>query len=209
LKLFSALYAFYQSLFSRDCDHPYIQPGKKAQAPFCPDCGYKVACAWMQVKCRDCDSRLLPRKLLDGKIKPMMKHCAHCGSKDFKLVQVEAITSHELYLSVAVKTIDYTEERKSFISGGANKSMSQTMSNKIPPVQNPFESKSSPFDVVDGQVLRTRYYSQSTQSAWDEAPFFWGNPSQAQKPYTQKSNPFALPEKSTYPGARSEFRVFK
>jgi hypothetical protein len=87
--------------------------------------------------------------------------------------------------------------------------MSQTMSNKIPPVQNPFESKSSPFDVVDGQVLRTRYYSQSTQSAWDEAPFFWGNPSQAQKPYTQKSNPFALPEKSTYPGARSEFRVFK
>jgi ribosomal protein S27AE len=164
LDFFRACYAFYQSLFSRECEHANVVLNKRGPS-FCPDCGYKILHMWVMVKCQSCDAKRLPRRMPDGKVRPMERFCSRCGEKAFRVVKRDKIDAFELHFGLSVKEIDYTEERR-------------TPGTKHQPAANngfnPFKAN-QPFDIVEGQVLRKRYFSQNTASAWEEAPFLWGD----------------------------------
>lgn len=142
MRLLKALYAFTETLFTRECDHPKIN--NLQNNAFCPDCGYKIKVLWTILRCRTCASKRLPRKTPDGKVKPMFRYCQHCGSTDYQLIQKQKIHVHELTYAVAIKEKDYATEDKS--SAGEFET--------TPNMHNPFKKHGHSFDVVEGEVLR-------------------------------------------------------
>ena len=157
MELYRALYAFYHQLVSRECDHSRVQLGQNHA--FCPDCGYKITLQWTLLKCRQCDSKRVPKKTPDGRIVPLHKYCRHCGSSDSRLVKRERIDAYDLLYAISTKEIDYSEERKPAW--------------ERPVTAQPSARAPQSLDIVEGQVIRKRYVSQNTASAWEEAPFNW------------------------------------
>lgn len=180
MDLYRALYTFYKSLVEQDCEHQRVHFGQSA--PFCPDCGYKIKLLWVMVKCRHCDSKRIPRRMPDGKITPLHKYCRHCGASAFRLVKRESIDAYELLYGLSIKEIDYSEERR----------QPQFTPRPGPQPKATPQAQQSPFDVVDGQVIRKRYFTQSKSSVWEEPPFPFQEgrstkPSTQLKPYRQQS----------------------
>ena len=133
------------------------------ETSFCPDCGYKIKLLWGMAKCRDCGSKQVPQKKVDGHIAPLNKYCRHCGSSAYYLLKKEKIDAYELVYAISLKEIDYSEERQA---------------PQAPPKVPIFGAqskapRSSKLDIVEGEVIRKRYVSQNTSSAWHEAPFSW------------------------------------
>ncbi len=155
--LSKAVLAFYHHLVHEPCDH--ARAGLSKGKAFCPDCGYRVKLLWMQVKCRQCDSRRIPRKMFDGAIEPLHKYCRHCGSSEVRLVKKLKIDAHEVNYSVAVKETDYSEEPRPQAPGSFHpdpdfypqfKGVNTRSRN-----QRPYSGPS--LDIVEGEVIRKRY----------------------------------------------------
>jgi DNA-directed RNA polymerase subunit RPC12/RpoP len=161
LDLYKALYAFYKTLVDKDCEHTRVHMGQNAC--FCPDCGYKVLMKWSFVRCRDCDAKRIPRRLPDGKIAPLHKYCRHCGSSSYRLVKRDFIEAFELLYGLLVKEIDYTEERRPV-------EPVHTKGEQDPLPLNKEAIGKTAFDVVDGQVIRKRYFTKTPSSAWGTPP---------------------------------------
>ncbi len=138
MRLFKALYAFYQELVGQPCEHPRVQVGQSGN--YCPDCGYKIQMLWAILRCRTCGSKRLPKKHLDGKITPLERYCKHCGATDYQLIQRKKLHVHELTYAVALKEVDYLSE--------------EDTTPIRPAAPNPFRHVGVSFDVVDGEVLR-------------------------------------------------------
>ncbi len=151
-----AFYAFYNELVQQDCTHSRVSLGKRSC--FCPDCGYKVKLLWAQVKCRGCNSRRVPKKGFDGSVNPLHKYCRYCGAGDVRLVKKEKIEGHELVYSVALKEVDYTEEKKSektVTSKKTSKKAAETQPDFVRMYKTRFNPR--PSDVHEGEVIRKRF----------------------------------------------------
>ncbi|MBX2860628.1 MAG: DUF2321 domain-containing protein [Vampirovibrio sp.] len=110
MKFYRAFYAFYQSLLDNQCHHPQYRPSR--QDGHCPDCGYKVHTVWTIIRCQTCGSKRIPKKCMDGQIRPVHKHCSHCGSVEFHLSKKTKIDAYELVYAISSKEIDYSEPRR-------------------------------------------------------------------------------------------------
>ncbi len=152
LSISKAFYAFYNELIQQDCAHLRVNISKSAC--FCPDCGYKVKLLWAQVKCRGCNSRRVPKKSFDGSVSPLHKYCRYCGAGDVRLVKKNKIESHELAYSVALKEVDYTEEKRNDKKISAHTG-SSTASDFIRMFNTRFTSQ--PTDIHEGEVIRKRF----------------------------------------------------
>lgn len=147
MQFLKALYAFYQTLLSHECEHTRVTstPGQPAKAGYCPDCGYKVAMVWTLCRCRTCGSKRHPKKQIDGRVSTLYKFCQHCGESDFQIIKKEKINIHEMPYALLTKEIDYAEERIPSPKRAAN----------------PFELPR--LDIVEGEVVRKREFIGSTQ----------------------------------------------
>lgn len=144
---------------------------------------------WVFVKCRQCDAKRTPRRMPDGKIQPFDRHCRQCGTSAFRLVKRQAIDAYELQYCLSVKEVDYREERKPFQKPAVNPAAANAK--QTPPSYRPFQQTRAPFspafDVVEGEVVRKRYYSQNNgSSVWEELPFPWSAEKQTSE--TPKNN---------------------
>lgn len=145
MQLIKALYAFYQTLLARECEHKQVKanPGHASRG-YCPDCGYKVILLWTLCRCRTCGSKRHPKQSLDGRIAPLYKYCQHCGQSDFQIIKRDKINVHEMPYAILTREIDYSEER-----------LTQPKR-----AHNPFEVKKKGLNIVEGEVLRTEYVPQ-------------------------------------------------
>lgn len=151
MQLIKALAAFYQTLFSRDCEHKQIQPtsGKGCGSAFCPDCGYKIQVMWTLCRCRTCGSKRYPKLGADGRISTLYKYCQHCGQADYQIIKKDKINVHEMSYALLTREIDYAEERLF----------------KPKTTTNPFEGVKG-LDIVEGEVLRSEQTYYTRGKAW-------------------------------------------
>ncbi len=157
LSISKAFYAFYNELVQQDCAHTRVNLGKRSC--FCPDCGYKVKLLWAQVKCRGCNSRRVPKKSFDGSVEALHKYCRYCGASDVRLVKKEKIEGHELVYSVALKEVDYAEEKPADKKAGSKKKQSKKAPDTQPDFIRLYNTRFNPrpTDVHEGEVIRKRF----------------------------------------------------
>jgi Zn finger protein HypA/HybF involved in hydrogenase expression len=169
-RLKRALLAFCKSLVSEPCHHPKVI--STAQASYCPDCGDRIRLVWALVYCKDCGIRRIPRIGLDNDVAPLHRYCKECGSVGFRVVKKPEILAHEIPYSISIKEIDYTEPE---IAAGASAEATpsvkgfRTYTNPAA-ASSPFMTRPKPAygqssqrvepasNVVDGEVVRTRYF---------------------------------------------------
>jgi hypothetical protein len=90
------------------CDHKLVMQN----GAFCPDCGHKILMEWAFVRCASCNVKRPPQRQLGvhnykaEAIKPLQKHCKHCGSAEFNVVKKPAIDAFELLFALPLKVID-------------------------------------------------------------------------------------------------------
>jgi NMD protein affecting ribosome stability and mRNA decay len=146
MQLCKALYAFWRTLFARECEHKRVAPipGQPARSAYCPDCGYKIAIMWTLCRCRTCGSKRHPKQNIDGHVSTLYRYCQHCGEANYQIVKKDRINVHEMPYAVLCKEIDYAEERL----GNPKRA------------PNPFEAyRGGP--IVEGEVLRKEEFSSS------------------------------------------------
>jgi hypothetical protein len=142
VRLFRALYAFYRTLFSSNCEHKSVS-GSSKKGNFCPDCGYRIKLLWNLCRCKTCGARRTLSRALDGWISPKERHCSHCGDSAYQLVQKEQIHGYELPYATLTREIDYLDQ-----CINANFQKNQLKDARF---QSPF--KSQYFDIVEGVLI--------------------------------------------------------
>lgn len=154
MKLFKAMYAFWQTLRVHDCEHVRVTttPGQPATSAFCPDCGYRVLMRWTLCRCRTCGSKRHPKIQLDGRISPMYRYCQHCGQTDYQIIKRDKINVHEMPYAILTKDVDYGDERVNPSPRAASNPF------ELPPLRQ----RSS---VVDGEVLGKREFVRPLHSS--------------------------------------------
>ncbi len=143
-----AVQAFCKHLLEPQCHHIHADLNNNSH---CPDCGEQVSLQWVQLRCHGCNSKRVPQKDTLNQIKPLHRHCHHCGAAGYRQVTKSHIQSFELLHSIGVKSVVNPAELERI-------NINET--NPIPRVhqfkKNHFRGQ--PYHVVEGQVVRKHVF---------------------------------------------------
>jgi hypothetical protein len=62
------------------CEHKSVT---SPNCNFCPDCGEKIVCRWVSIKCKHCGELREAHKKESMEITPAKKFCCRCGSHEW------------------------------------------------------------------------------------------------------------------------------
>lgn len=100
---------YLKSIFRLKCSHNTA--GNK-NCKYCPDCGKKVVCRWIVIKCKSCGHYRTPLIDRAANIKPAKKYCFFCGSDKWTNHNYYEATIPDSLKSISARHIEAEEEHK-------------------------------------------------------------------------------------------------
>jgi ribosomal protein S27AE len=172
-QLKSAVTGMLDRLKHRDCEHSRVNHSDT----FCPDCGQKVLITWQFVRCKHCNARRLPRKLMDGKVKPIEKFCRRCGEAEFVTGEKAAVEVFEIVYCVAKKQVVKAHPPlPSQVTQAGHESDLVSVPNSTRRLDIMERGDTLP-PPQTAEAVQT-FPKSNGRTAWKQAPFFWQKPRQ-------------------------------
>ena len=90
-----------KNLLDFNCKHPSINRYEKEN--YCPDCGKRIKLHWKTLRCKQCNSLIMPQVNKFGDISPLKKFCANCGSNKWFIIQNDSLNYSESFYAISRK----------------------------------------------------------------------------------------------------------
>jgi hypothetical protein len=156
------------------CDHRLVMQN----GAFCPDCGHKIQMEWAFVRCASCNAKRPPQRqpgvhnYKAEAIKPLQKHCKHCGCAEVTVVKKPRIDAFELLFALPLKQIDTSVKPLSpqLTTHTQPTNSDQFISQQLAPAANQLDTASS--DTKFAGMQRPSF-AFSSKPQLKNSPYLW------------------------------------
>ena len=92
--------------FNKECEHSKVRPD--VDFAYCPDCGELVQNHWYITRCGCCGVKERAT-IRNGEVVPEESYCHNCGSKLYKVEEIEKIDCININYAIVVREIVQNE----------------------------------------------------------------------------------------------------